>query len=295
METTVNHQTGYGRALLRFGGPFLVLLGLVWYTSVPDGLLHLFFLDTPGDAVLLQTPRGRHVLIDGGEDPALLALHLGERLPFWKRTLEVVVLSQGDMARLPGQVAAIRRYRPEQALSSRQMLVTTAGQQQATAAPVLDAQAPQSAYMQEWLRVLQAGGTALAPVQPGSRLALDGVVLSVVAESSTTPPGLVLQIAYGTTTVVLAGASDTSTDAALLPTARAITALAYPWERPADTPLLHAWRPQVIIFTTAFESDPPALHTFAERAQYGAVYHPRLHGTVELVSDGRRAWVRTSP
>ncbi len=296
MKTTPNQRPGSGRVLLRAGGALLLVLLLVWLTRVSDGLVHIVFLDTPGDAVLVQTPHGRHMLIDGGEDPGLLALHLGERLPFWKRTLEVVVLSRGDMARLPGHVAAITRYRPERVLASRQMLLALAAERQ-QASMDMDAlpaeQSLASGYLREWVRVLDECSATLIPVQQGSRLSLDGVVLSVLAEGSEQPGGLVMQVGYGATTVLLAGASDTSTDAVLLPTARPVTVLLYPWERPMDTPLVRAWQPQAIVFSTAYDTDLPALHTFAERAQDGAaLYHPRLHGTVEMVSDGRRVWVR---
>src|SRR5690349_17263051 len=74
-------------------------------------------LETKGDAVLIQTPAGGYVLVDGGSDPAALSAALGRQLPFWKRDLDAVVLTAADGAHLPGQVAALARYHAGLALT----------------------------------------------------------------------------------------------------------------------------------------------------------------------------------
>ena len=55
----------------------------------PDGLLHFWTLDVgQGDALLLQTPGGQDVLIDGGPDPQTLERELGAHLsPAWRAFL----------------------------------------------------------------------------------------------------------------------------------------------------------------------------------------------------------------
>jgi hypothetical protein len=73
----------------------------------------------------------------------------------------------------------------------------------------------------------------------------------------------------------------------------AISALAYPWERPPPQSLLELRAPKAIIFTTGYKADEPALLTTYERAPDAAIYHPTLNGTIELVSDGRKLWVLT--
>ncbi len=263
--------------LLLVAGLVLVLLPvLAWYQR-PDGYLHIFFLDTSGDAVLIQTPGGRHVLVDGGADPMQLALHLGQHLPFWKRSLDAVVLTRADETRLPGQVAALLRYRPALVL----------------APPAL----PASDAAREWARLLIEQRVVPHAAQPGSRLALDGALLSVLAADDGDEAGLVLRLDYGATSVVLNGAGSLDSDSSLLAQAAPITALAYPWQRELRTPLVAAWQPQAIIFTTARQDDHPALLTSYERAlgsssRYQHLYHPQRDGTIELVSDGQAACIR---
>src|SRR5690606_25943905 len=45
--------------------------------SQPDGLLHITLLDVPGEAVLVQTPGGRNLLINGGGSAVELTSELG--------------------------------------------------------------------------------------------------------------------------------------------------------------------------------------------------------------------------
>ncbi len=58
------------------------------------GELVVEFLDIgQGDAILVTTPHGRQVLVDGGPSGVRLARELGEVLPHWDRSLDVVVLT----------------------------------------------------------------------------------------------------------------------------------------------------------------------------------------------------------
>jgi beta-lactamase superfamily II metal-dependent hydrolase len=249
----------------------LLLAGLAWWQR-PDGRLHVLFLDTPGDAALVLTPRGGAVLIDGGADPVALALHLGERLPFWQRNLEAVVLTQGGAQRVPGQVAALERYGAGLAL--------------------VPATLPDTASVREWRHLLAEQQIPLHMARPGDRLKLGGVLLTVLAAEASGEEGLVLRLDYGATSVLFGGAGGHASEAALLAQARPVTVLAYPWQREPHAPLLAAWQPRAVVFTAAYAQQPAAQLTFFERAHDIPLYHPDLDGTVELVSDGRVACMR---
>lgn len=70
------------------------------------GELRFDFLDVgQGDAILVTTPRGRQVLIDGGPSAVGLAKELGEVMPHWDRSLNAVVLThpqEDHLGGLPG-------------------------------------------------------------------------------------------------------------------------------------------------------------------------------------------------
>jgi competence protein ComEC len=79
---------------------------VAWALSQPDGKLHISFLDVgQGDATLIQTPGGRYILIDGGLYPSVLNDHLGREIPFWDRSVDLVIATHPDedhVAGLPG-------------------------------------------------------------------------------------------------------------------------------------------------------------------------------------------------
>jgi competence protein ComEC len=81
---------------------------LVWSAAfaVPDGDLRLTFLDVgSADAILIQTPTGRSILVDGGPSPSQLSSSLGRRLsPFDRRLDWLIIASTGEQ-----QVAALPR------------------------------------------------------------------------------------------------------------------------------------------------------------------------------------------
>jgi hypothetical protein len=255
----------------------LVLLALAW-RSRPDGYLHVFFLDVPGDALLIQTPDGSFVLVDGGADPVALPLHLGQHMPFWQRTLAMVILTHADEERLPGQVAALARYRARLAVAPAGLL------------PEQDTR--------EWARLLDAQGTPVHIAQPGDQFTPGGGVrLTVLAAGRGDETGLVLRLQYGATSVLLYGAGPPPESASAPVLARPVSVLAYPWQYELAAPLLQAWQPRAIVFTDAQQARQPAQQSLYQRAQgnrqlYANLYHPHLHGTIELVSSGQHACIR---
>ena len=82
-----------GMTLLASG----VVCVAVWYVALtqPDGRLHIWFLDTgQGHAVLIQSPRGAQILVDGGRNPSRLRQAIGDALPAWDRSLDLVIVTQ---------------------------------------------------------------------------------------------------------------------------------------------------------------------------------------------------------
>jgi competence protein ComEC len=84
-----------------------ILTFLVWSAvfTAPDGKLRLTFLDVgSANAVLIQTPTGRAILVNGGPSPSQLSGSLGRRLSPFDRSLDwLVVASTGEkeLAALP--------------------------------------------------------------------------------------------------------------------------------------------------------------------------------------------------
>ncbi|MCS7248903.1 MAG: ComEC/Rec2 family competence protein [Anaerolineales bacterium] len=90
----------------------------VWHTalSAPDGRLHLILLDVSrpaqsSEAILIQTPQGRYVLLNGGDSPSRLLDGLDRWLPLTHRRLDWIVLGGSRSAQIGAVVELIERKR----------------------------------------------------------------------------------------------------------------------------------------------------------------------------------------
>lgn len=94
---------------------------LLWRASAStgDGQLHITFLDVgSASAVLVQTPEGRNVLINGGPSTSELSDELGRRLPFFSHKLDWLIIAstnENDLSALP---RVMERYPPKNVLWS---------------------------------------------------------------------------------------------------------------------------------------------------------------------------------
>src|SRR5215211_2305614 len=147
MPSDTSPSTPSRRLVAQIAVVALALVFLAW-RSWPDGKLRVIFLETKGDAVLIETPSGAYVLIDGGGDPAALAAALGRTMPFWRHTLAAVVLTTADLRHLPGQVAALERYHADIALAP---AIRTRG-----------------AMIEQWRRLLGEQQTPIHVARPGA-------------------------------------------------------------------------------------------------------------------------------
>ena len=73
-------------------------------------VLTVAFLDVgQGDAVYIETPEGVQLLIDGGPDSSVLR-ELPKVMPFWDRSLDVVLATHPDKDHIGGLVDVLTRY-----------------------------------------------------------------------------------------------------------------------------------------------------------------------------------------
>ena len=88
----------------------LVLLTAM-FLSRPDGRLHVWVLDMGhSNAILLQTPGGAQMLIDGGRFPSRLLTAIGDRLPFYDREIEILAITHPDEWDIAAISAVLNRY-----------------------------------------------------------------------------------------------------------------------------------------------------------------------------------------
>ncbi|MFA5134345.1 MAG: ComEC/Rec2 family competence protein [Patescibacteria group bacterium] len=80
-----------------------------WYDASSRELTVTFFDVGQGDSIFIQTPSRHTVLIDGGPDAGVLA-KVGRRMPFYDRTIDLVILTHVHADHIAGLVPIIERY-----------------------------------------------------------------------------------------------------------------------------------------------------------------------------------------
>jgi competence protein ComEC len=82
----------------------------VVYELTKPQLLEVNFFDVgQGDAIFIETPRRYQILIDGGPDNTVLE-KLGNEMPSWDRTIDLVVLTHPEHDHVAGLIEVLKRY-----------------------------------------------------------------------------------------------------------------------------------------------------------------------------------------
>jgi competence protein ComEC len=101
------------RPLLAGAGLCAVAALFVWWGALQpqSHRLTVTVLDIgQGDAILIETPHGNRVLVDGGPSGARLSLALGRALPPFERHIDLIVLTHGQDDHVTGFVELMQRY-----------------------------------------------------------------------------------------------------------------------------------------------------------------------------------------
>lgn len=86
------------------------LLLFFFVTSLPDGKLHIIFCNVgQGDAAYIRFPDGRDMVVDGGPNDKVLDC-LGRHMPFWDRSIDLMVLTHPQNDHMQGFISLASRY-----------------------------------------------------------------------------------------------------------------------------------------------------------------------------------------
>lgn len=91
-------------------GIVLVLLGALLWPKPEMGKLEIDYLSVgQGDSILIKTPDGQKILLDGGPDNTVIQ-KLGEYLPFFDRKIDLMILTHPHSDHVTGLNEVLRRY-----------------------------------------------------------------------------------------------------------------------------------------------------------------------------------------
>jgi len=96
-----------------------IILGLLFFANIAvwfaifhtnAGVLRVSFLDVgQGDAIFIEGPNGNQVLIDGGRDRSVTRA-LGDVMPFYDRSIDVVIATHPDADHIGGLPYVLERF-----------------------------------------------------------------------------------------------------------------------------------------------------------------------------------------
>ena len=268
---------------------------LIWAVAVtqPDGRLHVYFLDIgQGDGIFIQTPHGRQVLIDGGGSPQRLFTQLGAVMPFWDRSLDLLVMTHADSDHMGSQPAVPQRYHVDYALETATALANKDSK---------DGAAWQAAMAQAKIKVQleQAGGW----IDLG-----DGVALWAIWPPAGQFPdsadmdnqnSLVLKLVYGDFSVLLTGDAGLPAEAVWVqegaPLQATVLKVGHHGSATGTGPdLVAAVNPPVAVIQVGAGNKyghPTA--KVLQNLQGRLVLRNDLQGRIHIYSDGLRMWIET--
>jgi competence protein ComEC len=261
--------------------------------SMPDNRLRVSFLDVgQGDAILIQKG-SQQALVDGGPSPQAVCLGLGEKMPFWDRTIELVILTHPSADHVTGLVEVLKRYRVREVLY-----------------PNL---AFESAVYDEWLRLIEAKDIESTLAQAGQQINLgDGVVIEVLSprspplsdtESDVDNNAAVLRLSLGEVSFLLTADMMREAEFELLydraNLKSTVLKVAHHGSDTSTTPeFLAVVNPELAVISVGADNDyghPSAevITRLIEKVGSGNIYRTDESGTIEFTTDGERLWVKT--
>ncbi len=291
MKSGMGLSLGFSRGVKWAVAPLSLLAVLVVFTAatLPDDELHVSFLDVgEGDAIFIQKG-DRQVLVDGGPSPREITLALGDRIPFWDRSIDLLILTHPHQDHLAGLLEVLRRYHVGQVLY-----------------PSLDYPSP---LFDEWLATIEEKEVASTAALSGHRIDLgDGVVMEVLRFAP--PPGvpsdidnesLVLRLEYGGVSFLLTADIKSDTEWELVrervPLASTVLKIAHHGSDTSTTlEFLSVVDPQAAVISVGTDNDyglpdGEVLERLAERIGQDNIYRTDKQGTITFTTDGEKLWV----
>ena len=85
--------------------------------SLPKKLRVDFLSVGQGDSFFIETPVNNKILIDGGPDSSVLS-NLAEKMPFWDREIDLVILTHPDSDHMTGLIDVLEKYKVDEIYST---------------------------------------------------------------------------------------------------------------------------------------------------------------------------------
>lgn len=271
----------------------LIVLSVVLVSSASatlDDKLHVYFLNVgQGDAILIRTPSHQNILIDGGPSPEQLNLCLGKHLPLWKHDIDLIISTQPHSDHIAGLVDVARRYNVSQVIGP-------------------DVDYDSSAY-NEWRKLLQTSDIKYSTACAGQRISLDNDIHIDILNPQTNRiegtssdidnNGVVLRLVYDDISFLFTADIRQETEQRLIDCgyeldANVLKIAHHGSNTSSSSRFIRAVSPDVAIISVGNGNKyghPNA--EVIETLDDPEVLRTDERGTIELISNGKKLWVKT--
>jgi competence protein ComEC len=257
----------------------LILTMFIWrlVAVMPDGKLHITFLNVgSADGVLIQTPTGRNILINGGPSASSLSDALGRRLSPLDHSLDWLILASTNENQVASLPRLLPRYPPKNVLLG--------GNEQA------------SFSSREIMKWLADESISVTPAEEGQILDLgEGATLKLVDISS---GGATLLIGWnGFRCLLPIGENFDTLDQLEFGNAigpvNVLSLAQSGYAQLTPTDLIQNLNPQLTVLSVA-AGDPDGLPDAAtlDALAGRSLLRTDLNGWIEVKTDGKEMWVR---
>jgi competence protein ComEC len=272
-------------------GGLAVATVVAWFAVLqfPDQRLKVVFLDVgQGDAIFVQTPQGVQMLIDGGPAGGNLLSRLGQQMPFWDRSLDLVFLTHPDSDHLSGLVPVLERY--------------------GVRAVIASAEIPESELARAWEQALTMAG--VQRIQPGAGTRIesgDGVAVEVLYPDpgasllgvESNDRSLVMRLKYRDVSFLLTGDIGAAVEGRLVRSGAYLPSTVlkvahHGGDSSSSTAFLKAVQPQVAVISVGENNTfgHPSYEVL-DRLEEALLYRTDRDGTVAVSTDGHTLWIET--
>lgn len=305
LSSTVSHVSQYRSRssasipkLAKKWSVFSLLIAaiLVWtiVLTMPDNNLHVSILNVgQGDAILVQTPNHHKILIDGGPSPQAIKLELSKKLPFWDRTIDLMILTQPQADHVTGLIEILRHYNVKRVIISG---ITS-----------------NSLVYNQVLSIVQSKKIECSNAHAGQEIRLGDDIKIEVLHPPITPlqgtaddvnnNGLVLRLGYNVVSFLFTADIDEEVEWHLISQRASLRCtvlkVAHHGSRTStSSALLAVAHPEVAVISVANTNNfghphPEVLSRLTQRTGADKLFLTSAHGTIEFITDGKRLWAKT--
>jgi competence protein ComEC len=266
----------------------ILMGGWVFVEGRNNQFLEIDFYDVgQGDAIFIETPQGKQILIDGG--PSSLVLEkLGKELPFWDRHIDLIVLTHPEYDHMSGLIEVIKRYERGGILATGVVRET--------------------AEYKEWRRVIEVENIPIYIAQAGGIIKIDSDTELFILHPTDNLKGqkikqannssIVAKLVYKNFGLLLTGDIEKKIEKALVNSRTDLRAdvlkVAHHGSKTSTTEdFLRAVNPSIAVIQAGKDNSYGHPHySVLERLKNIAVFSTTEHDDIEILTNGLNFWVK---